>query len=316
MQASYRAYFGSSGETCGAQASGASLSQWGTQTCAEAQWNYAKILEAYYFPGVQLATSRQLNTLDDFTYSQRSTIACFDGTHEWAIDDAYGTRDGFGLSGDIPTVLNSGDGLARISVWRPSTGAWYVANNSGAVGTKVFFGQSGDIPVQAHYDGLAAPSDYAVFRPSTGQWYIRGHGTPTRYGQRGDVPVPADFTGDQKADLAVWRPASGQWFVRGHAGVSWGVAGDIPAPADYDGDGRTDLAVYRPSTNRFYVRVVASVQWGQRGDIPVSGDFTGDGHADLVVYRPSTKQWWVRGRSPITFAACGGTPIGAAPAHN
>ena len=58
------------------------------------------------------------------------------------------------------------------------------------------FGQSGDIPVQAHYtSGPDGPTDLAVYRPSTQNWYVKGQAT-VHYGAAGDVPVPGAYTFD------------------------------------------------------------------------------------------------------------------------
>jgi hypothetical protein len=77
---------------------------------------------------------------------------------------------------------------------------------------EVQFGDPGDIPVPADYDGDGT-LDAAVFRPRTGTWHIRDH-TIVPYGVFGDLPVPGDYDGDGKADIAIYRPSSGEWWVR------------------------------------------------------------------------------------------------------
>jgi hypothetical protein len=69
-----------------------------------------------------------------------------------------------------------GDGKSDITVFRPSTGTWYVRGWS-ASATYVW-GGGADIPVPGDYDGDGI-TDIAVFRPSTGTWYIRYSATPT-----------------------------------------------------------------------------------------------------------------------------------------
>lgn len=314
VQASYRAYLNNSGEACGAYADGSTLSQWGSQNCVEANTGnkYVVILERYYGSTAQLATTRQRRTAHDFTYTQRSTRALYSSTGVWTFDDGYGTTRQYGRVGDEPVVVDTGDGFARMGVFRPSDGTWHLSRPTGTTEQLFTYGQAGDVPLPGHYLGLTAPSVAAVYRPSTGQWWIRGHGA-TRYGEPGDVPVPGDWLGDGTTDMAVWRPSTGEWWVHGHSVVDvWGEPGDIPVPADYDGDGTTDAAVYRPSTHRFYVHGQPSVGWGLDGDVPVVGDYTGDGKADLVVYRPSTHRWYVHGRPSVAFGTGDGTPIGAA----
>jgi Stage II sporulation protein/FG-GAP-like repeat len=324
LQTSYRSYLSNAGESCGAGATGSVMSQVGTQACIDSDENkggstgnkYNVILAKYYYPGLQLATPQQQRTAHDFTFEQTSTKATF-AAGRWSIDDGYGTTFNFGQAGDQPVAIDDGDGFAHVAVWIPSTGYWYVASPSGQVAQRVHWGQRGDIPVAAHYSGIAEPSVFAVFVPSTHTWWLRGRAS-IDYGATGDVPVPGDYDGDGKTDIAVWRPSTGVWYVRSAAGatvqrVVWGRKGDIPVPADYTGDGKTDLAVYRPSTHQFLVRGQSAVHYGVAGDIPVTGDFTGDGKADCAVYDPPTHRWYVIGASTVTFGSSGATPIGSAP---
>ncbi len=199
-----------------------------------------------------------------------------------------------------------GDGKSDATVFRPSTGIWYLWNSSR--GSAFFqWGLEGDIPVPGDYDGDGV-SDIAVFRPSTGIWYIRYSSTGSsaflQWGMNGDVPMPGDYDGDGITDAAVFRPSTSMWYVREAAtettrAVQWGLSGDIPVTGDYDGDGTTDLAVFRPSTGIWYVRqsstgAGAFYRWGSAGDVPVPGDYNGDGRTDTAVFRPSTGIWYVR----------------------
>ena len=204
-----------------------------------------------------------------------------------------------------------GDGKADVTVFRPSTGFWYVRNVVTGLYEFYQWGLNGDIPVTSDYDG-DGKADIAVWRPSTGIWYIRNSSDGSlaflQWGLAGsnDIPTPGDFDGDGKADAAVFRPSTGIWYVRdlvtnAATFYQWGLSGDIPVAADYDGDGKTDVAVYRPSTGIWYIRnssdgSLAFLQWGLAGsnDIPTPGDFDGDGKADAAVFRPSTGIWYVR----------------------
>ena len=148
-----------------------------------------------------------------------------------------------------------------IAVFR--NGQWYV---QGQPPFPQIWGQAGDVPVPADYDG-DGDADIAVFR--NGHWYVQGQPPyPQIWGQAGDVPVPADYDGDGDADIAVFR--NGHWYVQGQPPYPqiWGQAGDVPVPADYDGDGDADIAVFR--NGHWYVQGQPPFPqiWGQAGDSP------------------------------------------------
>jgi Tol biopolymer transport system component len=219
-----------------------------------------------------------------------------------------------GVGRTAPTDF-TGDDEADYTVFRPSTGAWYVLPGDGADPWAVGWGADLDVPVAGDYDGDGR-SDVAVWRPATGVWYVvRSDGLgafPVEWGGAGDVAVPADYDGDGLTDPAVWRPDPGTWYVLLSGtqfeygfSVDWGsgARGDRPVPGDYDGDGAADLAVWRPSTGRWFMRLSSqgyiwgpglSLRWGAATDVPVPADYDGDGVTDVAVYRPSTTYWWVR----------------------
>lgn len=313
MQTSYRAYLNSPSEACGAFADGVTLSQYGTQACNEAstgnKWN---VILAKYYDRIHLATPQQLRTPHDFGFLQTSTRATFLNGH-WVIGDGYPTVFDFGLTGDLPAVVDYGDGFAHVAVYRPANGTWYLATATGTVQSTVQFGLRGDVPVAGHWKGLGYPSVLAVYRPSNQTWYIQGQ-APVRWGLPGDIPVPGDYNGDGTTEIGVFRPSNGTWYVPGRTPVQWGLKGDVPVPGDYDGNGSTDLAVYRPANGSWYVQGRAAVQWGLPGDVPVTGDYTGDGKIDFSVYRPSNHGWYTAGvAGGVILGAAGITPIGLAP---
>jgi len=198
-----------------------------------------------------------------------------------------------------------GDGKADVSVFRPSTGAWYLQQStSGFAG--VSFGQDGDLIVHANYDG-DNKTDVAVFR--SGIWYLQRSSlgfTGISFGQAGDIPQPADYDGDGKADLAVFRPSNGTWYLLrsqlGFTGIQFGLTGDKPVAADYDGDGKADVAVVRNDT--WYIQRsqlgFTGIQFGLATDKPVPADYDGDGKADVSVFRPSNGAWYLQ-RSLLGF---------------
>ena len=85
----------------------------------------------------------------------------------------------FAIRGDF-----NGDFSADVGVFRPTTGAWYIAGQGG-----ITWGGYGDIPVMGDYDGDGR-MDIAVFRPSTGAWYIKNSsnaGAAYTWGGGGDI---------------------------------------------------------------------------------------------------------------------------------
>jgi hypothetical protein len=211
-----------------------------------------------------------------------------------------------------------GDGKADVSVFRPSTGAWYLArSNAGFIGFQ--FGQQGDKTVAADYDGDGI-TDAAVYRD--GVWYRLLSTTNTfdgvSFGNPTDIPAPADFDGDGKADVAVFRPSTGVWYqllsaTGGFNAIQFGQNGDVPLPADYDGDGKADINLFRPSNGAWYrmnsrTASFYAVQFGANGDKALIADFDGDGLADTAVWRPSNGTWYVLRPDGSFYGASFGSP--------
>jgi Rv2525c-like, glycoside hydrolase-like domain/FG-GAP-like repeat len=215
-----------------------------------------------------------------------------------------------------------GDGKTDVSVWRPDTGVWYIANSSNASYTIQGFGLSTDLLAPADFDG-DGKTDLAVFRPSDGVWHIysRSIYRSFQWGANGDIPVPADYNGDGYADLAVFRPSNGVWYIWNSSGSpnpfraeQFGLNGDKPVVGDYDGDGKADLAVFRPTDGNWYLlrssNGFTSINFGLTGDKPAQADYDGDGKTDLGIFRDGT--WYLSqttaGNSATQFGLTGDLP--------
>jgi uncharacterized repeat protein (TIGR03803 family) len=272
----------------------------------------------------KMTASGTITVLHAFT---GGSVAGLEGSLIQATDgNFYGTGYSGGASGAgvvfrLPLVSRpsadgdfDGDGKSDVTVYRPSSGSWYVLRSSTGYTTfgTYAWGLPSDVPVRGDFDG-DGKEDIAVYRPSNGGWYILQSSTNyTRYvsylwGLPGDLPVPGDYDGDATTDIAVYRPSNGTWYIlqsstgyTTYVSDQWGLAGDTAVPGDYDGDGKMDVAVYRPSSGAWYVlqsstsnTTYVSYSWGLGGDLPVPADYDGDGRADVAVYRPSNGGWYI-----------------------
>lgn len=223
------------------------------------------------------------------------------------------------LPDDVITDFPGKGGKTGLSVFRPSTGEWWIqTDDNGQVIVKQF-GNSTDKITPGDFTGDTL-TDVAVFRPSTGEWFVLRSEDDSFYsfpfGASGDIPVQRDYDDDGLADAAVFRPSNATWYISlSNGGTSvqqFGVSGDKPVPADYDGDGVTDIAIFRPSTGTWWINRsslgVIALQFGNSTDKIVPGDYTGDGKTDAAVWRPSTGEWFVlRSENQSYYSAPFGT---------
>lgn len=191
------------------------------------------------------------------------------------------------------------DGKTDLSIFRPSTGEWWLNRTTDGFQT-VVWGVNGDIPAPGFYD-TDAKVDVAVFRPSNGTFYIINSATSTvtgvAWGQSGDVPVVGDYDGDTRADVAVWRPTSSTWYVLKSGGgfdiTPIASSGNKAMAGDFDGDGKSDKTVFNAGTwtTRQSSGGTFTFGFGTGTDLPVPADYNGDNIDEFAYYRPATGVW-------------------------
>lgn len=294
-----------------------------TFTVRDLQTNFDSVLAVY--TGTSLNNLTLVAANDDYgsTPTALTSTVFFEakpGTTYYIVVDGFNNNSGnFRLHGDINRThsrssrFGSPDSPA-ISVFRQSNGTWYETGASGFKSAQ--FGQFGDVPVPADYDG-DNKTDFAVFRPSNNAWYVLQSSTGTFraviFGLSGDKPVTGDYTGNGYDDFAVFRPSNGTWYVQdgktnAFSAAQFGQAGDKPAARDYDADGKLDLTVFRPSDGNWYFlnsrdNSFIVTHFGISEDVPVPGGYNSTGRADIAVWRPSTGFWYLLNSSHNSFQA-------------
>lgn len=198
------------------------------------------------------------------------------------------------------------DGLADITVYRPTTGTFYSLDTITKSLRAYQWGANGDKPLLDHWEDDERP-DYTVYRPDTQIWHVNFSSNaylPFNWGLATDIPLTLDHyaNGSSKCYPAVFRPSTGTWYIRtylGPIGFQFGQNGDIPMTIDVDGNGTDEVAVFRPSNGTWYYAdpltgaFLGSQQFGLSGDRPVPADYDGDGKVDFAVFRPSTGTWYI-----------------------
>ena len=103
----------------------------------------------------------------------------------------------------------------------------------------IAFGQSGDVPVPADFDG-DGKSDIAVFR--SGTWYIQRSSLGfigLAFGLGTDISTVGDYDGSGKSSVGVFRPSNGFWYWTtitgfGSGAFPFGANSDRPIPAAFN----------------------------------------------------------------------------------
>lgn len=130
-----------------------------------------------------------------------------------------------------------GDGKTDPTVWRDSTGQWFVVPSTGWCPPTMCSPYTGSV---------CAPQSWG--------------GCSLQWGLPGDKPLTGDFDGDGRSDYVVVRPSTMVWYFRwssynGNAALQLGLPGDIADEGDLDKSGQSDMIVFRPSAMTAFARV-------------------------------------------------------------
>lgn len=206
-----------------------------------------------------------------------------------------------------------GDGRTDVSIWRPSTGTFWVNRTTdGPAGIQ--WGANGDYAMGGDTNG-DRKTDHIINRPTTpiepaDFWILHSPSYAFigyAWGVPGDKPAIRDFTGDGVDDFAVWRESDTNFYILAPNDPNpvrvfqFGSVGDKPFVGDFSGDSKAEIAVYRPSTGVWYIAAASgnpatqftALQFGISTDKPVPADYDGDGKDDVAVFRPSTGVWYI-----------------------
>jgi hypothetical protein len=163
-----------------------------------------------------------------------------------------------GLNGDLPVVGDwNGSGTAKVGLFRPSNGTFYLDYNGNGVSDGcgvdqcLTIGLNGDIPVVGDWNS-SGTTKVGTFRPSDGAFYLDYNGNGVwdgcgvdrclPIGMNGDVPFVGDWNGSGTAKVGTYRPSDGYFYLDYNGNGAWdgcavdrciafGIAGDTPLVA-------------------------------------------------------------------------------------
>jgi hypothetical protein len=183
-------------------------------------------------------------------------------------------------------------------VFRDGTFLCDTARDGDLTHLRLLFGESGDRPLLADFDG-DGDDDFCVHRGNSFLCDTAGEGTIVvlRFGNAAHTPLAGDLDGDGDDDPCVRRGRSFACDLFHNGGAPeyrrpLGRGSDDPALGDVDGDGDDDPCVWRPSTGTFLCDAnhngepdLFHAVDAQPGDHPLLGDVDGDGDDDFCFAR-------------------------------
>ncbi|MET0501933.1 MAG: fibronectin type III domain-containing protein [Candidatus Binatia bacterium] len=181
---------------------------------------------------------------------------------------------------------------ARIGIFRPGTGEWFLDQNGNRQwdGCNVdvclnSFGQAGDVPVIGNWSRNGA-SNIGIFDSATATWQLDTNGNGvwdgcavdtcvSSFGQPADLPVTREIGGARQSSIGTFTP---QTTVKGKGKNTlqqslWKF--------DLNGNGKLDSCSIDACHQDF----------GGQDDLPVVGDWNSTGTDEIGVFQPGTGQW-------------------------
>jgi serine/threonine protein kinase len=206
----------------------------------------------------------------------------------------------FGQRGDLPIAGDwDGTGLDSPGVFRPSTGAFYLAGDNSAaprLAHTLTFGQSGDLPIAGDWTG-SGRDGVGVFRPSTARFLLKhtlNPGPPDvvlAFGVHGDLPVAGDWTGSGHDGIGLFRASDATFYLldsasaqsapvaNHHVPLGIGAAAGWPLAGDWQRAGHSGVGLFVPASRTVYLKQSLTsasapdrhLALGEAGDLPVAG---------------------------------------------
>ncbi|MGH7931277.1 MAG: InlB B-repeat-containing protein, partial [Candidatus Binatia bacterium] len=239
----------------------------------------------------------------------------------------------------------SAGGIAKIGVYRPSTGDFFLDGN----GNGHWDGCAVDICIKwpAQHDGIPVAGDWdgsgttrvGTFDSAAGAWYLDLNGNGRwdgckvdrciqNFGSAEDFPV-IHSNGNDRSSIGVYRMAGGSWKFDANGNnlydgcqidacyANFGAANTIGVTGDWDGNGKSEIAYFEPATGSWRIDANGNATrdtcssdkcysgFGRTHDLPVAGDWDGTGKTRIGVFRPSTGEWFLDNNANGRHDNCG-----------
>jgi hypothetical protein len=249
-------------------------------------------------------------------------------------------------STSVSAVFDQREGaMAKIGVYRPSTGDFFLDGNGNAHWDDCsvdicmkWLAQSGGIPVAGDWDGSGIVR-IGTFDSASGAWYLDLNGNGRwdgckvdrcirKFGSAKDLPVIRS-NDNNRSGIGVFRASDGNWKFDANDNnrydgcrvdicyQNFGAANTIAVTGDWDGDGKSEIAYFEPASGSWILDANGNAandtcssdncysDFGGIHDLPVAGDWNGTGKTRIGIFRPSTGEWFLDENGNGRHDSCG-----------